>query len=324
MKPISNKKHRERVVVEFIYDANQFWRLEESERPDFVVQHSASSQPFGVEVTEYYMSEPHARLKNVPQYFSNLLDGGRPIHRDDINALRPEDIEILASAGSSAGTVKGIITPLPSLADHVAAICERILEKGAKWRGYQCDLSHINLILYDRSSRLALSNPEECHSVLFTTDAKATLAATPFREVFYVTSMGRDESRPVIIPLRQVLLVSELFFFNGAYRECADVERSVTPAGQLSLFAAFMQSRGVPVDAIVDERFGIEIRLGNTGVVVSDTWDVRILDYCDAPRHGEHATSADLRVLGGKFEKCYEGFVANNMFSSGLARRPCA
>ena len=70
-----------------VYDVDRFDTVRESESPDFTLQHRNEQECFGVEATEFYLTDSDARIRNIPGYMSSLFAGGQARHRDDVDAL---------------------------------------------------------------------------------------------------------------------------------------------------------------------------------------------------------------------------------------------
>jgi hypothetical protein len=51
------RKDRERAVLQMVYDLDQFDSVRDSESPDFILQHRSEQEYFGVEITEFYLTE---------------------------------------------------------------------------------------------------------------------------------------------------------------------------------------------------------------------------------------------------------------------------
>jgi hypothetical protein len=103
------KKSRERALLQTVYDMSAYGQVLESEAPDFQLKRPGSPWSFGVEITEFFYSGSEARLDSIPDYFTKLLVGDPPRHREDIDGLAVSDVEILEPDGTSKGKSKAII-----------------------------------------------------------------------------------------------------------------------------------------------------------------------------------------------------------------------
>jgi hypothetical protein len=71
-------------------------RVVPTERPDFLARLTAESAEFGVEVAEFFDSEVEARLRRLPGYAADLLDGAEFRHKEDRRQLTVEANSSLA------------------------------------------------------------------------------------------------------------------------------------------------------------------------------------------------------------------------------------
>ena len=60
------KKDRERAILELVYDVARFDSVRDSESPDFELRYHNEEKYFGVEITEFYLCDSDARIKNIP------------------------------------------------------------------------------------------------------------------------------------------------------------------------------------------------------------------------------------------------------------------
>lgn len=74
-------------------------------------------------------------------------------------------------------------------------------------------LSHVNLIVVDKTNVLRSTDIEQFHEHFFTEEIQEILSSTLFREVFLITWINK---RRMYIPLRSILLFSEFTLFRDA------------------------------------------------------------------------------------------------------------
>ncbi len=316
MNETSQKKRAEKTVLRMIYDLETFEPVEESERPDFVLRWRGASELFGVEITRFYHSEASARLEHISGYLDELLEGGKHRHKDDVKELLVENLTLTKEDGSSPEVVKGIMQAFPPVADQMQLVAERIEAKSTALLGHRTDLSHVNLIVHDKTGRFGAVEPKNVLMALLRGSVGKTVATTAFREVFYVTHVS--ESRTMFFPLRMLLLVSELFMFNSA-RVAFDNEevRADSRDDEVTLFGSFMRSRGVPVllaGGTTSEK--VEAILGNSGVLVSDDDNVTIRDYKDRPL--PYTRVPPDRTFSEAFLGFVDNYTAERVFDTGM------
>jgi hypothetical protein len=311
----SEKKRAEKAVLRMVYDLDAFESVEESERPDFVLRRSATAGPFGIEITRLYDSEPSARIDNIEGYAGDLLKGGRYRHKDDTEALPVKEVKLIDPDGKVKAVTMGIMQSLSPVADHIRMIAERIEAKDAALSESRAGLTHVNLVVLDKATRLIGCSPEYFCKLLFTDDLKRVLATTRFREVFFVTKVR--EARKVFFPLRMLLLVSELYTFNGARIGSSSDEAAVHSSNEeLALFASFMRLRGIPVELAEGTTAGsVQVILGNSGVLVTDD-KVSIRDYMDWPL--PQSRTPPVRAFSESFLAFYDEYLSEHVFTSGI------
>ena len=77
-----SKKEIERKILELVYEVKQYEQITDSECPDFRIKNKGYNSSFGVEITEFYFSESNARLRKIPNYFSEIFDGNQYRHKE--------------------------------------------------------------------------------------------------------------------------------------------------------------------------------------------------------------------------------------------------
>ena len=65
-------KESELKILHYVYSAEEFDALS-TEEPDFIVTDLTTKQIFGVEITEFFLDECYARLKNIPHYIDEII-----------------------------------------------------------------------------------------------------------------------------------------------------------------------------------------------------------------------------------------------------------
>lgn len=67
-----HQRDHERTILEMAYDVNAFHSVVPRERPDFALQFRDGDLPFGVEITQLFPDESHARPNLVDGYAQQL------------------------------------------------------------------------------------------------------------------------------------------------------------------------------------------------------------------------------------------------------------
>src|SRR5437879_3899691 len=197
-----------------VYRTDDFASIRHGDRPDFVLRQSASTTEFGVEVTELYETEADARVQQHPSYVPDLLAGKPHMHKDDLSLLKVEKVQIHDKDGNlKAADLPAIIRPALSPEEHAKAILELLRRKSAQADGYRQDLSHINLLIVDRLTSQRLGGGAYRSNELLVPKLKEALVASPFREVFLVST---NDAWRVYRPLQMLLLLESFELFLGA------------------------------------------------------------------------------------------------------------
>src|SRR5687767_1964051 len=75
MSPSQRKRAHETAILKMAYDLDTFHRVVDQERPDFALTRFEDDMPFGVEVTQLFVSQSHARMHLVNGYLHQLWSG---------------------------------------------------------------------------------------------------------------------------------------------------------------------------------------------------------------------------------------------------------
>jgi hypothetical protein len=312
-------KEEERSRLRLIYREEEFESIDDYDPfPDFILRR-LGHPPFGLEVTDFYHSETMARLDKDPNYGDELMRGGRPRHKDDIETAQVVTVEFNPGEPDSWKT-EAIFVELPPLSDYAQLLSTRIRKESRKAfasaPGY---LSHINLLIVDRDDRLGGTSVQEVCRHIFTPDMKRALIETPYREVFLVTSV--KERGECYFPLRAVFLMSEAFGFNRA------LDTFYTDTGihswdeDVELCAEFLKRRGADVGVAVGRHNRLEVIFANAGLAATDE-RVEVFDYFDYPlpvTRPPAPTPESCKLLTPEFFQFFDDLSLRKFFSSGLA-----
>ena len=283
--------------------------------PDFVLRHLSGSPPFGVEVTELYHSHTSARLRNIPNYTTSLIDGAPHRHKDDIVNAQVVDVALQNEDGSVGEEMKAVWSELPPLSEYPGRVADRVRVKSAKLSSAPRNLSHVNLIMFDRDYRLRVTPMKEFYRMILTADLKRALLETGFREVFLVTSVKEREQ--CYFPLRLLFLSAETYQVFAALLEFYG-EASWDEAVELT--AELLKGRGGAA-AINDERADrVEILLGNTGFSSTEEGS-NIRNFADFPMPRTRLPApVRAHLLSPEFVSFFDDRCLRNFFSCELAR----
>ena len=312
------KLDRERALLEVVYDAHEFTSIEHRDKPDFLLTRRKPEYKFGVEITEIFETESHARLHFHPEYIERLFAGARPMHRDDEKELALSRVSISDPDGNpKASDVPAIIRETRPTVERYSAVARRLQEKERKLDGYE-HLGHTNLIIADQCGQPSEVGPDGQYNVsdLLVPALRSALGTSRFREVFLVSMMrdGKIKYRP----LHQLMLLEKFFVFC---RACAVFDGWAEGAYPLNedaavLFAWVQSHSGWPVSLY--ERAGgtFAAMYRGSGAALGRS-SVEILDFYDFPSPPAVPPAeppVDRKVLRN-FTSFYTSFADENMFS---------
>jgi hypothetical protein len=312
---VPNRK-RERSILRTIYREADFKVRHRRKNyfPDFILRHLSGSPPFGVEVTELYQSATFARLTNIPNYTTSLIEGAPHRHKDDITSAQVVDIQLQHEDGSSGEKMKAVLSELPPLSEYPGRVAARVRVKSAKLGSAPRNLSHVNLIMFDRDYRLGGTPVEEFYRVILTPDLKRALLGTGFREVFLVTSIKEREQ--CYFPLRLLFLSAETYQLFAALREFYG-EANWDEAVELT--AALLRRRGGAVGINAERADRVEALLGNTGFSSTEEAS-NIRDYADFPMpRARPPAPTRAHLLSPEFVSFFDDRCLRNFFSCEFA-----
>lgn len=281
-----DKKQGERAILDSVYDATEFALVAETEVPDFKIRHKYENSPFGVEITEFHQSGSDARLRHIPNYFTDILSEETYRHKDDKHMLRVEDVSVTSAEGKDKGSFRAIFRQLPSTEDYVQMFVQVLERKETRVANYSRGLTHVNLVVLDNVHRLAASRVEDFYYHFFRSSLKEALYTSGFREVLLVTVLNKD--RWVYIPLKLMLLIADFYMFAKIVADSA-VEATHYPSEEsdhsirdfMLTFAAYMRTKTDNV-RISDDNGQIEVIFGNSGILLEEERIV-VRDHYDYP-----------------------------------------
>jgi hypothetical protein len=280
-----DKKQNEQDVLTLVYNESEYAEIISSENPDFQIRHNGQDSYFGVEITEFYFSESSARMRNIPNYFNEIIDHNRYRHKKDRKILEVHNFTITSADGTPKGKARGILHELPQPDQYANMIADVITTKNTRISEYERNLTHVNLIILDTGYRLQLARVGDFYKYFFTAAVKTALYASEFREIFIVTIL--EESRKVYIPLKMILLLADFYLFTELTMDYPweTTEDSSPPSSEPSdpisnimrMFSRYIKAKTDKV-YFRNERGQIEVIFGNSGLIFAKD-DVTINDY---------------------------------------------
>jgi hypothetical protein len=215
--PEERKRAQETTILEMVYDRSEFQTVTPRERPDFaLVPHGRHALPFGVEVTQLFPDQSHARLNLVDGYAARLFSGGDHLHRDDVEALQRVTVQVSDSDGNvKYEELPAILSERPGLAVFRQALADTIRVKSS--RNYEtAEFTHTNLIILDWF-HLPFDGEDYTSGHFFDDGVREALRECPFREVYLVVNSTHSSgeahttTKVRIVRLQQLLAMERVF-----------------------------------------------------------------------------------------------------------------
>jgi hypothetical protein len=318
------KQQIERAIFDAVYDRARYVAIEHRDRPDFAVYRSTDRKlAFGVEITEVYTADSNARLQNIEGYFEELISGEPHRHKDDIDELKVETVTLLDKDGNvKAEGLTVIFQKMEQTHNLPALIAARIKEKNARASDYATDLTHVNLVIHDRSQNLT-ANLGETYPVnrFLSGEVKQALDECVFNEVHVVET--DNDGVQVVRPLRALALVEAGYMFLQALKDELGTETiEISDEDGHSLFIQACRRNGLMLDYVVHETQGICAYYGGLGIHFSES-GIAILDTSDfpPPSPSEIPQPTFDQETAAHLLDAHDDFVGSNSFSCAFGSR---
>lgn len=270
-----NKKYSERIILDYIYKGKNNLTILEREEPDFWLKYDNEMSYFGIEVTEFFLSQSSARIDKIPGYFKDIMDKGSYRHKDDKEILSVKDAILISHKNNEKKAIKVIPRESVNLRDVLLRISELINQKNSKLSNYNKSLSHINLIINDTESIFYLADIEQFYSLFFRFEIKKSILAANFRDIYFITSFKGNKK---YIPLKLTYFVSRFYVFKEAVMKYNGTDKTRL-YDFLRLFGSYLRQEGFVALSIISGDH-IELIYGNTGLFIKNN-QLNIKDYED-------------------------------------------
>lgn len=311
------KKQREREILDLVYTGRTIQEIIASERPDFLIRGATGAQ-FGVEVAEIYDSQTTARLERIPEYAIELLSGGGFRHKDDIAHTSVGKIDILDKNDDVVdGHIDAIIREIPTTVDCARALAALIETKTRKLVEPASSLTHINLILRDRAAIPEMTSMEPFYRLYFIPELIRALSFTYFREVFFVAT---TKGITGYVPLKLLMFLAELYFFNAAYVSLDGSRGFPITAPDTEVFGSYFATLVTEPVLFRQEPAGDEVIYGECGLLVTPDNSVKIRGYHDnsLPNDARAVSTELAENLNKEFIDKLATFKSSNTFVTSL------
>ena len=285
------KQTIERKILDLVYKDQTKLTITPQDKPDFLIENDVGNK-FGVEITQCYTNESDARLKNIPNYTSDLLDNKRYRHKKDIKILKVENIIINKVDGREIKT-KAIIQESAKPSEYLEQVKDIINTKTLLKKDYSSDLSHINLIIKDNTDIFSLIKSEEFYNLFFTEEVIRSVTASDFKEIFLITNFKRKTE---ILRLKLILLSSRIYLFHEIFK--SHKSGDITEEKYYQYLAEFLIYEGFKNIRIKKFKEETEIIYSNIGFLVKKFKDLTFRDYGDYQfNDGEIINTTELNFM---------------------------
>lgn len=187
---IDSKKAKELKLLKKVYNSEEY-EITPTEKPDFLIKDKETDEIIGVEITRLYYDQSSARLKEKPNYVSDILNNN--ICKQDIGILKPCElfVELEGKWVSLGNTVS---SPVRTLEDYVDKLCEIIIEKDKKCSNNYASADYYELFIEDKENFLNgrgfgmlnhLYNSEKINEIVYN---------SKFKRIYFFTNVNKKES----------------------------------------------------------------------------------------------------------------------------------
>lgn len=181
------KKEDEWKILRKVYNDDTKYKIQESEKPDFIINDIASNENFGVEITKLYYNESSAKLKEIPNCVSMMLKNGIP--RKDQGILSVHKIYIsLNDEWVYLGDTIG--QSFKKYDDYIEALERTIKTKTLKSECYQ-SLDYLELFIEDKENYLYFKTVKELEYLEKSEKLQRAIRNSPFKRIYLFTIINK-------------------------------------------------------------------------------------------------------------------------------------
>ncbi len=174
-------------------------------------------EDFGVEVTDFFLTESDARLERIGSYACDLIAGRDYRHKDDLREIKVQDVIYRSASTGQEIPLKAIGRPIPPHRESVSTLLPKIAAKNGKFPQYRQRVECVDLVINDVNKVLRFETVEELLAPMVFDGRSAIFLDSPFREIYVVTRNTRKGD--VCVPFRANLFAGEISLFSSAYKQ---------------------------------------------------------------------------------------------------------
>ncbi|MGA7496705.1 MAG: hypothetical protein WBX00_08260 [Isosphaeraceae bacterium] len=213
----------------------------EQEEPDFVCS-QPGMENFGVEVTEFFLTESDARLERIGSYACDLIAGGDYRHKDDPKEIKVQNVIYRSAPMGQEIPLNAIGRPIPPHRESLSTLLPKIAHKNGKFPRYRQRVECVDLVVNDVNNVLRFETVWELLTPIVFDRGLATVLDSPFREIYVVT---RNTKRgDVCVPFRANLFAGEISLFSSVYNQFRGEVRGPNTVGDyVNALATYLVTR---------------------------------------------------------------------------------
>lgn len=208
------KKIDEKNLFDLTYPHFQMVVVTPSEAPDFLC-YIDNDLILGVEITELFKNEGHARLKKIPEYGHQLLQSKKYKHRLDKKFINVTTAKIKNPDDNLEIEIPVIFEPGMSAKEIMVCLNSTIGKKCKKGKDYLRSAPEIDLIIHDASEIFSSVDRQAIFRTL-SLHLDRSLLPSPFREIFLVT---KNSEKVIKIPIKLAMFLEDAFIFEKLISE---------------------------------------------------------------------------------------------------------
>ncbi len=170
--------------------------IEETEKPDFLVTNKKFQEKFGVEVTELFINQSSARIKKIPNYIGQILNGEderRYKTKEDITNLPIVKIYIKDNVNNTYSSVleKAVKIPTMSIGEYIENVKKSIQKKNTK--NYKNICESVELVVNDAEEFFYDKDILILNKFLKNKELLNLVKDSIFRVVYIVTKYNKED-----------------------------------------------------------------------------------------------------------------------------------
>lgn len=243
-------KMEERQILDLVFGGHDGLEVVEQEKPDFRCQ-VLGGIVFGVEVTEFFLSQSAARLRRIPGYCGELLKERRYRHKDDKIRTPVEKVIYRSDETGEECEIEGILGEEYTIDTVLQRLKNLIVVKNEKHGEYTTNVAPVDLIISDVDCVSRCDGLDVLIRAIARNDAAQAICKSGFREIYLVTE---QKAKNVCVPLRANLFMAEVYTYQSIFKMYhGDYLGNVRFAGYMESLAHYLTDRFEGIEYEVDK-----------------------------------------------------------------------